>query len=117
MSQSAKTNGKELKAFYADISMWPDPPGECVWHADLIFILNGVECNGDTDIHDLADDDEITITSGWVQNEPSMVDCDFVDYLDQWRKKQGNVTFSVSAPLDKIEAVKAAIILAGGNVS
>lgn len=116
-----KTNGAELKAFYLDDAYWrksSEKSTDDVWHEDLVLLVNGAEQPDDFSITtDLRDEDEVTITSGWVMsNVPTFKERSFEAFFKAWRKAQDTAFLSVSVPKDKLEAVKAAIRAAGGSV-
>lgn len=110
-----KTNGKELKAFLADNSVWPDSADDNIFYEELTLKVDGVE-HDSCYLEKMADDDAVTITSGYVTSVGlSQVDCTFQDYLKKWRKQQNTVFMSISVPKDKVEAIKEAIKAAGGS--
>jgi hypothetical protein len=106
-----KTTGKELTAFLADDSYWP----ETIWHEEVVLQVAGVEKDSDYLVN-IKDDESVTITGGYIQSTGvSEVDCLFESYLKKWRKQQNTVFLAVSVPKDKLEAVKSAIKAAGGS--
>jgi hypothetical protein len=110
-----KTTSKELTAFLADKTFWPDQRDHNVFHEEVTLKVNGVEKEWDA-LPELTDNDSVTITGGYVQSiGPVEVDCAFEVYLKKWRKLQNTVYLSVSVPAEKLEAVKAAIKAAGGS--
>jgi hypothetical protein len=110
-----KTTGKELKAFLADDSIWPDASDNNVFHEEVTLMVGGVERDSDY-LSNINDDEAVTITGGYVSSVGlTEVDCTFEAYLKKWRKQQNTVYLSVSVPKDKAEAVKAAIKAAGGS--
>jgi len=115
---ATKTTGAELKRFYSDESFWPADDGK-TWHDDENLTVNGVVKEFGCEIMELNDDDAIIVDGGivygpkWTKdNEPS-----FEGYFKSWKKKQNTASFLVECPLDKVEAVKAAIRAAGGKVA
>lgn len=111
---ATKTSGKELKAFYADASFWK----EGVWHEDEEILVNG-QAVEDLEIANLNDTDEISIAGGyifgpdWTHTEgPS-----FESFFRRWKKQQTTVTFVVQCDLNRADAIKAAIRVAGGHIS
>ena len=51
---------------------------------------------------------DVFVGSGWVRSLEA--------HFKQWRKKQTTAFLAVECPIDKLDAVKAAIIAAGGKV-
>lgn len=110
-----KTTGKELKAFLADDSIWPDASDNNVFHEEVTLMVGGVERDSDY-LEKITDDEAVTITSGYVTSIGlTQVDCTFESYLKKWRKQQNTVFLSVSVPKDKLDSVKAAIKAVGGS--
>lgn len=118
---ATKTNGAELKAFYNDDDYWQKPANNSpdpIWHEELILVVNGVETTDDFSVNDdLKDEDLVTIVYGTIS---SILDdfsvTSFESFFKAWRKKQTTVFIAVSAPREKLEAVTAAIITAGGKI-
>lgn len=108
-----KTTGAELKAFYADKQFWPDD--STVWQDDMEEIVNGVDVTGEFDADKALDADQITI-DGYVLTRSGAGDCSFDTYFKRWRKIQDTGYFAVSAPKDKMDAIKAAVKAAGGKI-
>lgn len=113
-----KTSGSELKAFYNDDGFW-NPNGEDdVWHEELELEVNGQVMDDSFSIdEDLKPEDQVRIMAGWVQSNDGSVDVSFETYFKRWKKKQDTVFLSVQAPKDKLDAIKEAIIAAGGKVA
>ena len=105
------TNGKTWNAYYADKTAWP----EGAYHDDCEISVteNGVE---------------IFAELGIVPNEACMVirggvvisaDCDSQDlckHFSTWLEKQTFAFGVFKVPKDRLEAVAAAIVAAGGSV-
>ncbi len=118
---ATKTNGAELKAFYNDDGYWlktPDSKGDDVWHEDLVLVVNGVEQVDDFSItEDLKDEDQVTIVDGAVlSNRDDFADRSFESFFKAWRKQQNTAYLAVTVPKEKLEAVRAAILAAGGSI-
>lgn len=110
-----KTNGAEFKRFYTDDAFWPDSDGS-TWHEDELVTVDG-KCY-EQDYSNVPDSAVVTIADGIVfshkwdsESAPS-----FETYFKRWRKLQTTETFTVEAPKDKLDAIKAAIKAAGGKV-
>lgn len=118
---ATKTNGAELKAFYNDDAYWlksPESKGDDIWHEDLVLVVNGVEQVDDFSItEDLKDEDQVTIVDGVVlSNLADFKDRSFESFFKAWRKQQSTVFLSVTVPKEQLEAVRAAILAAGGSI-
>jgi len=111
---ATKTNGAELKAFYNDDAYWTDD----IWHEELTLEVNGVERSDDFSINeDLKGEDQVTIVDGAVlSNLEDFKDRSFESFFKAWRKQQNTVYLSVAVPKEKLDAVRAAILAAGGSV-
>ncbi|HEJ2342309.1 TPA: hypothetical protein ACWLUJ_006169 [Pseudomonas aeruginosa] len=118
---ATKTNGAELKAFYNDDAYWlkgADGNSDELWHEDLTLVVNGAEQAEDFSItEDLKDEDQVTIVDGAVlSNRDDFADRSFESFFRAWRKLQNTAYLSVTVPKEKLEAVRAAILAAGGSV-
>lgn len=62
-----RTSGLELKAFYADPSLWAGPEGQPLYWVDGVGLaINGGDILDDADIPALADTDQVDILTGFV---------------------------------------------------
>lgn len=116
---ATKTNGAELKAFYADGEFWPNSEDSQIgiFHEETVLQVNG-DVPDDVEITDLNDTDSVTILSGVVLDENDRsFEMSFEAYFKKWRKKANTTYLIVSVPNDKADAVKAAIKAAGGKVA
>lgn len=111
---TVKMTGSEFKRFYNDPKFWPDD----VWHEDSEFSVDGVEYPDGIDEGKLSDTSVVAISGGvvygpqWDGNNPSLE-----AYFKRWRKAQTFTFFTVECDKAVYEAVKAAIIAAGGKVN
>ncbi len=116
----AKTTGAELKAFYNDPKAWSeDAEGKSTyWCDDVTLLVNGEEKGDGFSIHDhLKDADQVKILSGWVFSNANPIDgVSFDSQFRKWRKQQNTGFLAVEFPKEKEEAIKAAILAAGGKV-
>jgi hypothetical protein len=118
---TTKTSGAELKAFYADRAYWvesPDSNGDDAWYEGLVLEVNGVE-HGDefSIISDLENDDDVVIVTGDVfANRVDFAPTSFEAFFKAWLELQKTVHLAVTVPKDKQEAVRAAILAAGGSI-
>lgn len=112
---TVKTIATEFKRFYNDEDLWPDGR----WHegGEIIIKFDGqvIVDSPSYRLLEMPDHAEVSITGGLVQDGEKEFGT-FEAYFEKWRKKQGITHLSVSVPLDKLEAVKAAIHEAGGTV-
>lgn len=103
-----------FRQFYADPEFWPEDQGE-TYHDDVRFLVNG-EYVEDLDPNALSPTDQVTIDyGGFVEGAGKGVSLDA--YLRKWLNKQDTAYLTVSCPKDRLEAVKAAILEAGGKFS
>ncbi len=114
---TTKTTGAEFKRFYNDKEIWPDD----TWAEDEVVTVDGSSFKNDDGMFDydtIPDAAIVTVAEGYVDGPqfdgegPS-----FETYFKRWKKKQTTATLIVECPLDKVDAVKAAIKAAGGKVS
>ncbi|MBM3105582.1 hypothetical protein IIE18_10565 [Pseudomonas sp. V1] len=113
-----KTTGAELKAFYSDDEFWNPNGADDVWQEELELEVNGVVKDDSFSIEmDLKPEDQVRIMAGWVQSTDGSVDLSFETYFKRWKKQQDTAYLSVQAPKDKLDAIRAAIIAAGGKVA
>lgn len=118
---ATKTSGTELKTFYADRDYWvvsPDSNGDDAWYEGLVLEVNGVE-HGDefSIISDLENEDDVVIVTGDVfANREDFPSTSFETFFHAWRELQKTVHLTVAVPKEKLEAVQAAILAAGGSI-
>lgn len=112
---AVKLTGAEYKAFMD--SDW----GDCFMD-DYVIAINGVDFEqmggGLEDAEDaMQPSDKVVIKGGdiFTTNESSYVRS-LEAHFKLWRKKQTTAILSVECPNDKLDAVKAAIVAAGGKV-
>lgn len=111
------TNGAELKAFFADKTFWPDDVGggKNTWHDELTLIINDVE-DLNPEIAKLQDADRIKITYGDVFIANKSLSVSVENYFKRWKKTTTHTSLLVSVPNEHLEAVKAAVLGAGGGL-
>ena len=107
-----KVKGIEWKRFYAEA--WP----EGVWHECEEITIDGIEPPDDFDLSAVDDGAQITLAGGIVHLDfdgtiegPSLE-----TYFKRWRKRQTTTVIVVEVPHESAEAVRAAIVAAGGKV-
>ncbi|HCL4132348.1 TPA: hypothetical protein N2C61_003455 [Pseudomonas aeruginosa] len=118
---ATKTTGAELKAFYNDDAYWQKSAANSsddIWHDEVVLEVNGVEQPDDFSINeDLKDEDQVKIVYGQVlSNRDDFADRSFESFFKAWRKQQNTIYLAVAVPKDKVEAVRAAILAAGGSI-
>ena len=118
---ATKTTGAELRAFYNDDAYWlksGDGKSDDVWHEELVLEVNGIEQSDDFSINqDLKDEDQVKIVYGHVlSTSEGFEGRSFESFFKTWRKQQNTVYLSVAVPKEKLDAVRAAILAAGGSV-
>jgi hypothetical protein len=88
-----------------------------------MYEVNGVDIPAsDFDGESLSDTDQIKVTGGYVWQEfpKEGKNADMGSYetfIKKWRKAQTTVYLNVAVHKDNFEAVKAAIIAAGGKIA
>lgn len=115
---TVRTNGAEIKAFYSDKAFWPED-GEgrnLVWQDELTLITNGFE-DLNPSISNLKDTDQVKITYGDVFTGENTFLATVEDYFKRWKKTQTHTPVLVSVPNEHLEAVKAAVVAAGGELA
>jgi hypothetical protein len=115
---TVRTNGSELKAFFADKTFWPDdqPGGNNIWHDELTLIINDDEDLNPV-VENLLDSDHVKITYGDVYYSNTSLRVSVETYFKRWKKTTTHTSVLVSVPNEHLEAVKAAIIGAGGTLA
>lgn len=110
---ATKTTGAEFKAFYSDDAFWP----EGTWHEDEEVTIDGELPPDDFDLSAVADNARMVLSNGCVTNKQNEELGSFDGYFRKWRKKQTTTFLAVEVPHEKADAVKEAIIAAGGKVN
>lgn len=111
--KAVMTTGVIWNLFYADPAAWP----EGAYHDDTLLAINGKEAP-DGELENLAADAVIEIRSGYVML-PDGSDASLSEHFRKWdaaRLGQGVVVGSFRVGKDKLEAVRAAILEAGGEL-
>jgi hypothetical protein len=108
-----KTTGAEWKAFLHDDAYW----GEWAFE-DQCYIVNGNSLGMDAHEDTFADTDAVKVDGGyvWDQAEGSEKTSPLSAFFSKWRKQQTTEFLSVEVPKEKADAVRAAIVAAGGKV-
>jgi hypothetical protein len=109
-----KTTGAEWKAFNADNAYWAE-----FYVEDELVTVNGEAVDEHTfEANSLADADKVTVDGGWVADQATGSDKEYSldTFFRRWRKQQTTEYLSVEAPKEKADAVRVAIVAAGGKV-
>lgn len=108
-----KTTGAEWKAFLHDDAYW----GEWAFD-DYCYIINGHELENGVDEDTLSDLDVVKVDGGYVFDQAPGSDKTgtLSAFFSKWRKQKTTEFLSVEVTKEKAEAVRAAIIAAGGKV-
>lgn len=109
-----KTTGAEWKAFNADNAYW----GEFYVEDEAITVNGDPVDEYSFDVTTLADTDKVEIDGGWVADQANGSDKEYSldTFFRRWRKQQTTEFLSVEVSKDRADAVRAAIIAAGGKV-
>lgn len=110
-----KTTGAEWKAFILDAEgFWPDDAR----YEDEAATINGMEVeSGEIDTYTMPDDAEVRVIGGDVIWNGGDGRQSLESFFRAWRKAQSTARFAAECPKGKLDAVKAAIVAAGGKVT
>ena len=106
-----KTDGATFKRFYLDEKAWPD--GQ--YHDDVCFRVNGKSVDG-VETDKLADTDTVEFEGGGVVSASDDDLGSFDEFFSEWLSRQDTVRNVFECSPSVLEAVKAAIVAAGGRV-
>ena len=116
-----KRTGHEWNSFYKDETAWP----KGAWHEDETIKVDGKVVDEDFDLTDVRATAEVSLSGGIVYFDNPLV-ADYFDqtqnapsleaHFKQWRKRQNTTNMVVEVANEKAEAVRAAIVAAGGKV-
>jgi len=110
---SIKVTGAEWNRFHGDDAAWP----EGSWYDDVEMLIDGIALDDGADLSSLPEESQITLNGGFVVMSEGYRDRKSLEaHFKAWRKKQTTVFFTCSAPREMSEAIKAAILAAGGKV-
>lgn len=110
---ATKTTGAEMKAFIQ--SDW----GDGVYMTGYAIDVNGErfdEFGESFEEEDLNPTDKVVIVAGSVVNDESDSEVSLQTFFKRWKKIQSTAYLSVECSKEKLEAVMAAIVAAGGKV-
>ena len=110
---TVKTTGAEWKRFYGDKAVWP----EGSHHEDEEIVVDGQPWAWDADMMTIQDSAVLSVAGGIVYTKEHDTDGPSLEsYFRRWRKVQNTVFLSCEAPRGSADAVKAAVLAAGGRV-
>ena len=110
---TVKTTGAVWNIFYADKEAWP----EGAYHDDTLLAINGKD-DPDGELENLPLDATVEIRCGYVMF-PDGADRDLGEHFEKWlaeQSGQGIVIGSFRVTNDKVDAVRQAILAAGGEL-
>lgn len=102
-------SGKELKAFYADPTFWPDDS----YQDDTEFLFNGKVC---TELPELKDSDVIQIRAGMFVYENDKKYILLQTAFNQWKKKQTMTHLVIELDVSKEAEVRKALLSMGVKI-
>ena len=111
-----KITGLEFKKFWSDKAFWPDQ----TYTDDVVFKVNEKVMDENADIANANDMDLITIENGFVLESTMYKSCEtpsLLSYFRKWQKTQTTSSFLVDCDNSLLEAVKAAVLAAGGKIT
>lgn len=107
------TTGAVWNLFYADKTAWP----EGSYHDDTLLAINGKE-DPDGELEKLPLDARVEIRCGYVMF-PDGSDADLGEHFIKWKAEQEVQSVAIGSfrvDKDKLEAVRQAIVAAGGEL-
>lgn len=107
------TTGAVWNSFYSDKAAWP----EGVYHDDTLLAINGKE-DPDGVLETLPLDAFVEIRCGYVIF-PDGSDADLGEHFTKWQIEQSGLGVTLGSfrvPKDKFDAVRQAIVAAGGEL-
>ena len=110
---TTKTNGKELKQFWALEEPWWPKDG---WVEGDTYTVNGVERDDNFDPGLCEDTDKIVITSGDIVDRRGENFTSLQSTFRKWRKSLTTTTVLVEIDLDKLDALKAHVKSLKGKI-
>ena len=111
---TAKTTGAEWERFYADEVFWPDG----AWHEDEEITIDGNPWPEDQDLAHPPASGKITVSGGIVRlSEAALEGQSLEAYFRRWKKLQDTVFLVIRVHKDCADAVRIAVVSAGGKVT
>lgn len=111
---TVQTTGAIWNAFYADKAAWPDGS----YHDDTLLAINGKE-DPDGELEKLPLDATVEIRCGYVRF-PDGTDADLGEHFKKWQAEKAGLGIAMGSfrvTTDKLEAVRVAILAAGGELT
>lgn len=107
---SVTTNGKTLKALFADMEYWDN-----AYMDDHIILINGTQ-QTDLAADNIADNDTIEIKYGSVHEQDGSYIMPLAQFFDGWHLTQTHSELSVRVPNEKINDVIAMLSKVDGCI-
>lgn len=102
-----KITGAEWNRFHSDDALWPDG----VYYDDVLIRVNGSEVQYYDDLDPNA---VIEVETGYVDVGDRQIE--LIDYFLSWKKDQTTDFCTFEAPKDLMQAIRAAVLAAGGTI-
>jgi len=110
---AVKLTGAEWNRFYADQAFWPNG----TWHEDEEISIDGkVVEDGNFDLSSVPDTAKMTLSGGYVYWKDVDEGASLEAHFEGWRKQQSTTVLMVEVPHEAADAVRAAIVSAGGKL-
>jgi hypothetical protein len=106
-----KITGAEWKRFYTDDEAWPDG----AWHDGEEITIDGL-ASDDVDLSDVPDSAIIKLYGGVMYMNDTEDGPSLEAYFKRWRKRQSTTVLIVEVANELADAVRDAIVAAGGKV-
>lgn len=114
---TVKMSGLEFKSFWNDKNAWPGNDGD-TYVEDETISVGDIEHVDGVETEDIKDTDIVKINGGYIYStaDTSLDGKSLETHFKQWKKNKSKTTFIVECDRSIEDAVKAAIIAAGGKV-
>ena len=111
---TVKATGAEWQKFYTDAAFWP----EGAWHEDEEITIDGDPWPEDQDLAHPPAVGKMTVSGGIVRLSEDALDGQSLEaYFRRWKKLQDTVFLGIEVHKDRAEAVRIAVVAAGGKVT
>jgi hypothetical protein len=114
MNKPVKMAGKEFREFWDCPTVWGDPGDDQGYYDDAHITISGRELGFEVSQATCPDDAPVTIYAASMEGGPNDGK-DMADVARKWLKRRDIVTLLVDVPRAKLEAVRAAVKVAGGK--
>ena len=106
-----KVTGAEWKRFYTDDEAWPAG----AWHDGEDIEIDGALAP-DIDLSEVSDDSIMKLSGGAMYMNDTDEGSSFETYFKRWRQSQSTTVLIVEVANEYADAVRDAIVSAGGKV-